>query len=496
MDQVDPADAIKRLVQEGEAAIERGDRPAADLAFGQAFDFAEALLTGPADAFMINCVTWDVDRVLGHTLPSLMASGQWEQAARLLRRACRIYKTIGWEAESTAEYQKRMVAIAGYNLAFCCYQLKHFGEANSILASVQPLYEGVIGQNQAETAKFYSMLGDTKAALGQPAEAIPFAAKAIDIFSRTVGPQHEFTTTAASRLLPLLEQGTAGDWRSVRPLVIGWLASFFTLAPQNDDTLSAATRFARVCARSGDAEGAGQVLAEGLLCVYGRPPTAEEIHAIVLSISSADVSQYKSASGENVWWKYPLATIAVTAVLPLIKEIGNAPDLSFVGVTRNGLTAFLLFAAGIYVARKSVRPDGLGMDRWFLWWVALACLLYGAGVFACLTGQFPGLYPRLVLGLFCAAFATVLWAIIANSSNAEGKSGCVMLLFWFGAIATSLGCVLQIFEAMVFLQIIPQNVSGSRTATPLVVASLLLLSGAAYLLYLDRKRRRDKINAG
>ena len=113
MDQVDPADAIKKLVQEGEAAIERGDRPAADLAFGQAFDFAEALLTGPADASMINHVTWDVDHVLGHTLPSLMASGQWEQAARLLRRACRIYKTIGWEAESAAEYQKRMVAIAG-----------------------------------------------------------------------------------------------------------------------------------------------------------------------------------------------------------------------------------------------------------------------------------------------------------------------------------------------------------------------------------------------
>jgi hypothetical protein len=314
MDQVDPADAIKKRVQAGEAALERGDRPAADLAFGQAFDFAEALLTGAADASEIHCVSWDVDRVLGHTLPSLMASGQWGQAAQLLRRACRIYKTIGWEAESAAEHQKRMVAIAGYNLAFCCYQLKHFGEANSALASVQPLYEGVIGQNQAETAKFYSLLADTQAALGQPEKAIPFAAKAVDIFSRTVGPQHDWTTTAASRLLPLLEQGTAGDWQSVRPLVIGWLESFFACAAQNDDTLNAATRFARVCARSGDAEGAGHVIAEGLLCVYGRPPTAEEIHAMVLSISSADGSQHKSAAGENGWWKYPLATIAGMAV--------------------------------------------------------------------------------------------------------------------------------------------------------------------------------------
>ena len=495
MDQVDPADAIKKLVQEGEAAIERGDRPAADLAFGQAFDFAEALLTGPADASMINHVTWDVDHVLGHTLPSLMASGQWEQAARLLRRACRIYKTIGWEAESAAEYQKRMVAIAGYNLAFCCYQLKHFGEANSILASVQPLYEGVIGQNQAETAKFYSMLADTKAALGQPAEAIPFAAKAIDIFSRTVGPQHEWTNTAAFHLLPLLEQGTAGDWRSVRSLVIEWFESFCALAPQNDDTLSVATRVARLCARNGDAA-VGQVLAEGFLRVYGRPPTDSEIQAMALNVSRANRSQPKAAAGETGRWKYPLAIIAGTAVLPLLKEIGNAPDLSFVGVTRNGLTAFLLFAAGIYLARKSVRADGWAIDRWVLRWVALACLLYGAGVSACVTGYFPGLYPRIVMGLFCAAFATVLWAMIATSSSAEGMSGWVMLLFWFGAIATTLGCVLQIFEAMVFLQLFSQGASGPGAATPLVVVSLLLLSGAACLFYLNRKRTRGKINRG
>jgi hypothetical protein len=143
--------------------------------------------------------------------------------------------------------------------------------------------------------------------------------------------------------------------------------------------------------------------------------------------------------------------------LPLIKRIGNAPDLSFVGFTRNGLTAFLLFAAGIYVARKSVRSDGLATDRWGLRWVALACLLFGAGVSACVTGHFPGLYPRLVLGLFCAAFATVLWAMIATHSSTKDNSGCVMLLFWFGAIATTLGCVLQIFDAMVFLQIIPQR---------------------------------------
>ena len=183
-------------------------------------------------------------------------------------------------------------------------------------------------------------------------------------------------------------------------------------------------------------------------------------------------------------------------MLPLLKEIGNAPDLSFVGVTRNGLTAVLLFAAGIYLARKSVRADGWAIDRWVLRWVALACLLYGAGVSACVTGYFPGFYPRLVMGLFCAAFATVLWAMIATSSSAEGMSGWVMLLFWFGAIATTLGCVLQIFEAMVFLQLFSQGASGPGAATPLVVVSLLLLSGAACLFYLNRKRTRGKINRG
>jgi hypothetical protein len=35
---------------------------------------------------------------------------------------------------------------------------------------------------------------------------------------------------------------------------------------------------------------------------------------MVLSISSADGSQHKSAAGENGWWKYPLATIAGMAV--------------------------------------------------------------------------------------------------------------------------------------------------------------------------------------
>jgi hypothetical protein len=98
------------------------------------------------------------------------------------------------------------------------------------------------------------------------------------------------------------------------------------------------------------------------------------------------------------------------------------------------------------------------------------------------------------MGLLCAAFATVLWAMIANSSRSEGMSGCVMLLFWFGAIVTTLGCVLQIFEAMVFLQLISQGASGPRPATPLFVVSLLLLSGAAYLFYLDRKRTRAKIH--
>jgi len=453
MNETEQADEILKLVQLGETAIERGDTPAAESFFMQAFDKAAALLPA-VDASTRHFVMWDFDRAFWHSLSPLMASRKWDQAEQLCRRAYDVYRAIGFVDDSAGGAQNRIAALAGYNLAFCKAQLKKHAEASSLLESLQPLYDRVFGNADAEAAKYYGTYAESKASLGLLAEAIPLFGKALDIFNRTVGPQHGWTVTTADRLENLFKNKPTSDWQKASVKCLEWLDSFFAVAPQDDSTLMTALPFARLFAARGDAGQAVSIAAEGFRCACGREPTESELRLLAKTRLLANASKTRASSWATGSWRYAIGILAVTALTPLTDQIGGAADGSAVGTVRNWVTALIFFAASAYLARLSIYGEIEKPVRWLLRIAAIVCAVGGLAMFACASGRYPGLYSRVLLAIVVLFFGALLWVCALPSSGGQGDQTGernplgVKLFLWFGAICTTLAFIALIADVL------------------------------------------------
>jgi|LakMenEpi03Aug12_release.lakeMendotaPanAssembly.Ray.scaffolds.fasta_scaffold114610_3 hypothetical protein len=173
--------------------------------------------------------------------------------------------------------------------------------------------------------------------------------------------------------------------------------------------------------------------------------------------------------------------IAASVISPMVTRIGGAPDDSVFGAVRNGLTAAALFVAGAYLARASLYkftgstqggPEQAAF-RWILRFGALACALGGCAVLACLSGAYPGLYPRVFFALVCLAMALLVWPLSIgvwfrrqDSNQAESNGSAVkgdrpplliVLGFFFFAICATIVFVAQTADALRILGILSRS---------------------------------------